>query len=104
MEKKLIARAELEKAMKAVGYQAVSFVPKTIKELKPGARNASEVVDVAVVDVVIEPMRSAGVILLDAKTANFSALSVAKDMGLQFRELQTFDNAVILRWVRNLGE
>ena len=94
----LISRAAVEKALIEAGYKKVSFVPLTVNMHKPGGKSG-EVEPVAVVDVIIEGSeKGPAIALLDSKTANFMALSVARDLGFAYRELQTFGADVILRW------
>jgi hypothetical protein len=107
MKQELISRAAVEKALIEAGYKKVTFSPLVVKLHKPGGK-AGEVEDVPVVDVIIEGAKIAdrdvpAIALLDPKTANFMALSVARDLGFAYRELQTFGSDVILRWAK-LGE
>lgn len=102
-KQKLISKAEVEKALIEAGYKKVTFVPQKVKFHRPGGK-AGEVDEVLVHDVVLEGAEKGPAIsLLDSSTANFMALSVAKKIGFWYRELQTFGDAVILRWAK-LGE
>ena len=98
--------AAISEALKEAGYTTVRFVPKTILEqISP-----PDPTEIKVVDIVIEPhlvtdAKSGRVTPnIDPETKNYMALTVAKKLGLEYRELQEYSNAVILREARNLKD
>lgn len=91
--------ARIAEAMKSAGYESVRFVPKNILvEIQGGSRDANG-------NKAVEPMSVHDVILapgLLTQDGNWSAIQIAKDLAIRFREFQLCGSELILRDVRDL--
>lgn len=96
-----MTKARITEAMKAIGYESVTFVGKNILVEIPGSerdRDGNRAVrPMSVHDILLSP----GTILVDG---NWPAIKTAGGLRLKFREFQLAGEDLILRDVEDIQE